>query len=162
MVKLSSYGINHCEIFVSVQGHDFNLQFEIESIKNERKNFGGLVSFLGQVRNDRDTEKELLFLELEHYPDMTEREIISICQEAKDRWELGAIRVIHRVGKLVPGDNIVLALVAASHRNEAFKASEFIMDFLKSRVPIWKKEHFEDNSSWVKSKQSDEELLSRW
>ena len=151
-----------CELSVSVQEVDFDLTSEINSIKKGNNNFGGLASFLGQVRYSEDSDKELLYLELEHYPAMTEREIISICKDAKGKWELDAIRVIHRVGKLVPGDNIVLVLVASSHRREAFNGAEFIMDFLKSRVPIWKKEHCRDNSSWVKSKKSDEELLHRW
>ena len=151
-----------CELSVSVQEVDFDLTSEINSIKKGNKNFGGLASFLGQVRYPTDSDKELVYLELEHYPVMTEREIISICNDAKGKWDLDAIRVIHRVGKLVPGDNIVLVLVASSHRREAFNGAEFIMDFLKSRVPIWKKEHYRDNSSWVKSKKSDEELLQRW
>ena len=150
-----------CELSVSVQEVDFDLTSEINSIKKVN-NFGGLASFLGQVRYSEDSDKELVYLELEHYPAMTEREIISICNDAKGKWDLDAIRVIHRVGKLVPGDNIVLVLVASSHRREAFNGAEFIMDFLKSRVPIWKKEHYRDNSSWVKSKKSDEELLHRW
>ena len=153
---------NFCELSVSVQELDFDVQYEIDNIKSRKKNFGGLASFLGQVRDSEENGKTLLCLELEHYPDMTEKEIIAICNDARSKWELHDIRVIHRVGKLIPGDNIVLVLAASYHREEAFKAVEFIMDFLKSRVPIWKKEHYESNSFWVKSKKSDEELLSRW
>ena len=161
MVKLAKEKI-FCNLSISVQELDFDIQYEIDNIKRRKKNFGGLASFLGQVRDSAENDKTLLFLELEHYPDMTEKEITSICNDALGKWELHDIRVIHRVGKLIPGDNIVLVLATSSHREEAFKAVEFIMDFLKSRVPIWKKEHYENNSSWVKSKKSDEELLSRW
>ena len=153
---------NFCELSVSVQEQDFDLKSEIDNLKSRDKNFGGLVSFLGQVRDAEQTDKTLLYLELEHYPHMTENEIISICNHAKSKWQLHAIRVIHRVGKLIPGDNIVLVLVASSHRKEAFKAAEFIMDFLKSRVPIWKKEYYKGDSFWVKSKKSDRESLSKW
>ena len=147
---------------VSVQESDFNFNQELDSIKKLNKNFGALASFLGQVRGTGDGNKALLSLELEHYPDMTEKEIISICSSANDMWNLHTIRVVHRVGKLFPGDNIVLVLVASAHRKEAIKAVEFIMDFLKSRVPLWKKENYKTNSSWVNSKKADEDSLSKW
>ena len=147
---------------VSVQRSDFNFNQELDSIKKLNKNFGALASFLGQVRGTGDGNKALLSLELEHYPDMTEKEIISICSSANDMWNLHTIRVVHRVGKLFPGDNIVLVLVASAHRKEAIKAVEFIMDFLKSRVPLWKKENYKTNSSWVNSKKADEDSLNKW
>ena len=147
---------------VSVQVSDFNFNQELDSIKKLNKNFGGLASFLGQVRGTGDGKKALLSLELEHYPDMTEKEIISICSNANDMWNLHAIRVVHRIGKLFPGDNIVLVLVASAHRKEAIKAVEFIMDFLKSRVPLWKKENYKRNSFWVDSKKADEDSLHKW
>ena len=147
---------------VSVQEPDFNFNQELDAIKNLNKNVGGLSSFLGQVRGTGDGNKALLSLELEHYPDMTEKEIISICSNANDMWNLQAIRVVHRIGKLFPGDNIVLVLVASAHRKEAIKAVEFIMDFLKSRVPLWKKENYKMNSSWVDSKKTDEDSLLKW
>ena len=147
---------------VSVQESDFNFNQELDAIKNLNKNVGGLASFLGQVRGTGDGNKALLSLELEHYPDMTEKEIISICSNANDMWNLQAIRVVHRIGKLFPGDNIVLVLVASAHRKEAIKAVEFIMDFLKSRVPLWKKENYKMNSSWVDSKKTDEDSLHKW
>ena len=147
---------------VSVQRSDFNFNQELDSIKKLNKNFGALASFLGQVRGTGDGNKALLSLELEHYPDMTEKEIISICSSANDMWNLHTIRVVHRVGKLFPGDNIVLVLVASAHRKEAIKAVEFIMDFLKSQVPLWKKENYKRNSFWVDSKKADEDSLHKW
>ena len=147
---------------VSVQRSDFNFNQELDSIKKLNKNFGALASFLGQVRGTGDGNKALLSLELEHYPDMTEKEIIAICSSANDMWNLHTIRVVHRVGKLFPGDNIVLVLVASAHRKEAIKAVEFIMDFLKSRVPLWKKENYKRNSFWVDSKKTDEDSLHKW
>ena len=157
-----SLEIELCEISVSVRENDFDLNLEIDHIKKSKKNIGGLASFLGQVRNSEEENQELLCLELEHYPDMTDKEILTICQNAKGKWQLHNIRVIHRVGKLLPGENIVLVIVASSHRKEAIKAVEYIMDYLKSRVPIWKKEHYNHNSSWVQSRKSDEDLLSEW
>ena len=147
---------------MSVQESDFDLNIEIDSIKREKENVGGLNFFLGQVRLYEADYRKLVCLELEHYPGMTEKEIYFICQEASIKWKIKFIRVIHRVGKLIPGDNIVLVLVAAAHRKESIHATEFIMDFLKSRVPIWKKEYFEQESSWVKSKKVDEDLLLKW
>ena len=114
MVKLETEE-NFCELSVSVQELDFDVQYEIDNMKRRKKNFGGLASFLGQVRDSEENDKTLLCLELEHYPDMTEKEIVSICNDARGKWELHDIRVIHRVGKLIPGDNIVLVLAASSH-----------------------------------------------
>jgi len=151
-----------CGLFVSIQKSDFNLKHEIDTIKKSSQNIGGLVFFMGQVRNSGEDDQKLNYLELEHYPVMTEKEISSICHEATRKWKLNSIKIIHRVGRLLPGDNIVLVIVASSHRKEAFKAAEFIMDFLKSRVPIWKKEYFENNSSWVQSKEKDEKYILDW
>ena len=147
---------------VSVQRSDFNFNQELDSIKKLNKNFGALASFLGQVRGTGDGNKALLSLELEHYPDMTEKEIISICSSANDMWNLHTIRVVHRVGKLFPGDNIVLVLVASAHRKEAIKAVEFIMDFLKSKAAFWKKEIFFDKSVWVEQKINDVKKMNEW
>ncbi|MFL2812460.1 MAG: molybdenum cofactor biosynthesis protein MoaE [Paracoccaceae bacterium] len=93
---------------------------------------------------------------------MTEKAIMLICEDAQKRWNLYSIRVIHRVGRLFAGDNIVLVVTASEHRKEAFKSAEFIMDFLKSRAPIWKKEHYKTHSSWVHSKEVDELTLNDW
>ena len=153
--------IEKCYISVNVQKADFDINSEIKIIKSN-KIIGGIANFTGVVRNSGGEKEELVSLELEHYPGMTEKAIMLICEDAQKRWNLNSIRVIHRVGKLFAGDNIVLVVTASSHRKEAFKSAEFIMDFLKSRAPIWKKEHYKTHSSWVQSKEVDELSLSEW
>ena len=155
------HNIENCIISINVQKNDFDINTEINFIKS-KKIIGGIVNFTGVVRDTSEEKDELLSLELEHYPGMTERAILSICQDAQMRWNLNSIRVIHRVGKLLTGDNIVLVITASAHRKAAFKSAEFIMDFLKSRAPIWKKEHYKTHSSWVQSRQEDELILHDW
>ena len=152
---------NGCYISVNIQESDFDINSEINSIK-ANKNIGGLTNFIGIVRDTDNNAEDLVSLELEHYPEMTEKAIMSICKEAHSRWKLYSIRVIHRVGNLLAGENIVLVITASAHRKESFKAAEYIMDFLKSRAPIWKKEHYKTGSSWVQSKEIDELILSKW
>ena len=151
----------NCFISINVQKDDFDINSEINFIKS-KKIIGGIVNFIGVVRDTSEEKEELVSLELEHYPGMTERAILSICQDAQKRWKLNSIRVIHRVGRLLTGDNIVLVITASAHRKAAFKSAEFIMDFLKSRAPIWKKEHYKTHSSWVQSKEEDELILHDW
>ena len=151
----------NCFISINVQKGDFDINSEINFIKS-KKIIGGIVNFIGVVRDISEEKEELVSLELEHYPGMTERAILSICQDAQERWKLNSIRVIHRVGRLLTGDNIVLVITASAHRKAAFKSAEFIMDFLKSRAPIWKKEHYKTHSSWVQSKEEDELILHDW
>ena len=153
--------IENCFISINVQKDDFDINTEINSIKS-KKIIGGIVNFTGVVKDTSEEKEELVSLELEHYPRMTERAILLICQDAQKRWKLNSIRVIHRVGRLLRGDNIVLVITASAHRKEAFKSAEFIMDFLKSRAPIWKKEHYKTHSSWVQSRQEDELILHDW
>ena len=153
--------IENCSISVNVQKADFDINSEIKTIKS-KKIIGGIANFTGVVRNSGEEKEELVSLELEHYPGMTEKAIMLICEDAQKRWNLYSIRVIHRVGRLFAGDNIVLVVTASEHRKEAFKSAEFIMDFLKSRAPIWKKEHYKTHSSWVHSKEVDELTLSDW
>ena len=150
-----------CSISVNIQNSDFDINSEMDLIKSEKK-IGGITNFIGVVRDSSKEEDQLLSLELEHYPGMTEKAIMSICIEAKKRWKTYYIRVIHRIGILHKGDNIVLVITASAHRKEAFKSAEYIMDFLKSRAPIWKKEHFKTHSQWVKSKEKDELALLSW
>ena len=150
-----------CFISINVQKNDFDINSEINFIKS-KKIIGGIVNFIGVVRDISEEKEELVSLELEHYPGMTERAILSICQDAQKRWKLNSIRIIHRVGRLLTGDNIVLVITASAHRKAAFKSAEFIMDFLKSRAPIWKKEHYKTHSSWVQSKEEDELFLHDW
>ena len=160
MVNLNKK-INNCLISVNIQKDDFDVNAEIQSIRS-RKIIGGIINFIGVVRDTQKEKEELVSLELEHYPGMTEKAIMSICRDAQKRWEINFVRVIHRVGNLRTGDNIVLVITASAHRKESFKSAEFIMDFLKSRAPIWKKEHYKTHSSWVQSKEADELLLKDW
>ena len=153
--------INNCFISVNIQKDDFDVNAEIQSIRSG-KIIGGIINFIGVVRDSQKDKEELVSLELEHYPGMTEKAIMSICRDAQKRWEINFVRVIHRVGNLKTGDNIVLVITASAHRKESFKSAEFIMDFLKSRAPIWKKEHFKTHSTWVQSKKADELLLKDW
>ena len=153
--------INNCFISVNIQKDDFDVNAEIQSIRSG-KIIGGIINFIGVVRDSQKDKEELVSLELEHYPGMTEKAIMSICRDAQKRWEINFVRVIHRVGNLKTGDNIVLVITASAHRKESFQSAEFIMDFLKSRVPIWKKEHYKTHSTWVQSKEADELLLKDW
>ena len=153
--------INNCFISVKIQKDDFDVNAEIQSIRS-RKIIGGIINFIGVVRDTHKEKDELISLELEHYPGMTEKAIMSICRDALKRWKINFVSVIHRVGNLKTGDNIVLVITASAHRKESFKSAEFIMDFLKSRAPIWKKEHYKTHSSWVQSKEKDELSLKDW
>ena len=153
--------INNCFISVNIQKDDFDVNAEIQSIRSG-KIIGGIINFIGVVRDSQKDKEELVSLELEHYPGMTEKAIMSICQDAQKRWKINFVRVIHRVGNLKTGDNIVLVITASAHRKESFQSAEFIMDFLKSRAPIWKKEHYKTHSTWVQSKEADELLLKDW
>ena len=126
-----------------------------------RANIGALVSFVGQVRdiNDGDT---ISALTLEHYPEMTEKALAAIENEAKLRWDIIDSLIIHRVGTLKPLDQIVLVAISSAHRGEAFKACEFIMDYLKTSAPFWKKEVTNDGERWVEAKLADDEAKERW
>jgi len=121
---------------------------------------GAVVTFSGIVRDHH--ENSINFLEIEHYPGMTEKVIGDIAKEAKQRWSLGDVLVIHRYGKLNLGDLIMMVATAAHHRNDAFEAAEYLMDYLKSRAPFWKKENTNAFEKWVDSKDEDEAALARW
>lgn len=146
---------------VRVQAGDFDIAAEIAALTAGRTDIGAVVTFSGLCR---DEAGRLSALELEHYPGMAEGEIARIAAEAVDRWALQGLTVIHRFGKLAPGDNIVLVVAASSHRQAAFEAADFMMDYLKSRAPFWKKEHRSDGSAgdWVEAKDSDEQAATRW
>lgn len=135
---------------IRVQTQDFDIGAEIANLTRGRTDIGAVVTFSGIVR---DVE-----LELEHYPGMTERELERIEHEAHARWRLQASLIIHRVGKLAPGDNIVLVVTASAHRGDAFQAAEFLMDYLKTRAPFWKRE----GEHWVEARESDDEAAKRW
>ncbi len=120
---------------------------------------GAVVSFTGIVRDDSGS---LDYMEIEHYPAMTEKAIAAMIDEATSRWQLTACRVIHRFGRLEPGEVIMMVATASRHRQAAFEAAQYLMDYLKSRAPFWKKEVGKDGESWVESKQHDEAALTRW
>jgi molybdopterin synthase catalytic subunit len=143
---------------IRVQREDFDLNAELDVLRRERPTVGAIVAFAGVVRGS-DTASSLT---LEHYPGMTEREIGRHVRDANARWPLLGVTVIHRIGELRPGDNIVLVAVAAEHRRAAFEAAEFLMDYLKARAPFWKREAREGKSEWIDSRDSDEAALRRW
>jgi molybdopterin synthase catalytic subunit len=146
---------------VVIQAQDFDTAAEIARLTASRKDVGAVVIFTGLCR---DEEGRLAALELEHYPGMAEAEITRIATEASQRWPLTGITAIHRFGKIAPGENIVLVVTASTHRQAAFEAASFLMDYLKSRAPFWKKEHLADGSSgdWVEAKASDDDAAVRW
>lgn len=145
---------------ISVQIEDFSLADEYIQL-NRSFNDGAIVTFVGKVRNDNQSNS-ILGLTLEHYPAMTEMAIREIVEQAKQRWPLTCVRVIHRIGRLNVGEQIVFIGVASAHRKAAFDGCEFIMDFLKTKVPFWKKEHYLDSDRWVDAKDKDDEALKRW
>ena len=146
---------------VSIQREDFDVAAEIAKLTEGRADVGAVVTFSGLCRDEAGA---LSALELEHYPGMAEAEIGRIAAEATKRWPLQGLTAIHRYGKIEPGENIVLVVAASSHRHAAFEAASFLMDFLKSRAPFWKKEHHADGSEggWVDAKEADEEAARRW
>lgn len=144
---------------VSVQSEDFDLTAEHAKIRGTNYDIGAIVTFTGTVR---DIGGSLTSMTLEHYPGMTEKELKRLAAEAEARWPLEGCRVIHRYGTLQPGDNIVLVVTASKHRQAAFEAAEFLMDFLKSKAPFWKKEATANGGDWVDAKETDEEALKRW
>lgn len=145
---------------VRIQEADFDLSDEITAMRGGDAGIGAVASFVGTVR--AAPADELQALELEHYPGMTERAIEAMVAEARRRFELRAARVIHRVGRLEPGAQIVLVATASPHRRAAFQACEFLMDWLKTEAPFWKKEHTVAGSRWVDARVSDDDALARW
>jgi molybdopterin synthase catalytic subunit len=146
---------------VRIQSGDFDMAEEVAAITTGRADVGAVVTFTGLCRDEGGT---LATLELEHYPGMAEKEIARVVAEAGARWPLQAVTVIHRHGQVRPGDQIVLVVAAAQHRGEAFSAAEFLMDFLKTRAPFWKRQKLADGTSggWVAAKDEDEEATRRW
>lgn len=146
---------------IRVQPEDFDPAREAEALAHGRADVGGIVTFTGLCRDEGGA---LEALELEHYPGMAEDELTRIAAEAAARWPLFGITILHRHGLIRPGERIVLVICAAAHRRAAFEAADFLMDFLKSRAPFWKKEHRKDGSAseWVSAKDSDEISLLRW
>lgn len=147
---------------IVVQEADFSLQDEYAALLQQGQNIGAVVSFTGLVR-DRDTATPLAHLYLEHFPEVTEQEIARIVAQANERWRITACTVIHRVGLLATDEQIVLVLVASEHRQAAFAAAEYIMDYLKTEAPFWKQERFIDGREhWVEAKASDAQAAAKW
>ena len=152
---------------VSVQAGDFDLQREIEALHGSDARIGAVCSFVGTVR-DRNAESgasataTIESMELEHYPGMTEKAIEAMIEEAQRRFGIYSVRVVHRVGLLQPLDQIVMVAVTSAHRGESFKACEFLMDYLKTQAPFWKKERTPEGGRWVDARVSDDAALARW
>jgi molybdopterin synthase catalytic subunit len=150
-----------CAIAVRVQSEDFDVGAEQARLVAGRRDVGALVAFTGLCRDEGGT---LSALELEHYPGMAEAEMMRVAAQAEQRWPIQGGVAIHRYGKIPPGENIVLVVIAAAHRAAAFEAASFMMDFLKTRAPFWKKEHRVDGTQgeWVEAKDADDAATDRW
>ena len=146
---------------VRIQTEDFDTGRELEAMTRGRRDVGALASFTGLVREANDGSA-VTGMTLEHYPGMTEKALEDICVQAHSRWDLIDTLVIHRVGPLKPGDRIVLVGVTSAHRGEAFAACEFIMDFLKTRAPFWKREDTPEGARWVEARASDDTAAAKW
>ena len=145
---------------IIVQTEDFDLASEVELIKSTNSSIGAVVSFIGTVRDL--TSESLVSLTLEHYPGMTEKSLRSIAEKARKKWEIESVTIIHRVGTLGIGDQIVLVITSSKHRQAAFDSCNYIMDFLKTDAPFWKKEVSNKEEKWVGKRESDEEQKKRW
>jgi molybdopterin synthase catalytic subunit len=148
---------------VRIQTDDFDLSTEVAALRAGDGGVGAVTSFVGTVRDrNAGTPGEVSAMELEHYPGMTERAIEAMIDEALQRFDIRAARVIHRVGPLQPGDQIVLVVVSSAHRGSSFQACEFLMDYLKTQAPFWKKETRPEGARWVDARVSDDAALARW
>ncbi len=145
---------------IAVQEEPFDFGAEAAGFADGRHDMGAVVTFTGVVRDLASGDLEAM--EIEHYPGMTEKALRGIATEAQTRWELGDLLILHRYGRLAPGERIMMVATAAPHRRAAFEAAEFLMDYLKSRAPFWKKEHRQGATGWVEAKDSDEAALRRW
>lgn len=146
---------------IRIQQADFDIAQEIAAIGKGRTDIGAVVSFTGICRGSENGEP-IAALTLEHYPDMAEAEIGRHAEEAMSRWPLSGLTVIHRVGRIAPGENIVLVVTASQHRQAAFQAAEFLMDYLKSSAPFWKREESARGSSWIQAHDHDDAAAARW
>ncbi len=146
---------------VTIQQTDFDLSAEVAALRDGDPQVGAIATFVGTVR-DRNDGATVSAMELEHYPGMTERAIEAMVVEAHRRFEIRGVRVIHRIGALLPRDQIVLVAVTSAHRHDAFQACEFLMDYLKTQAPFWKKEATPEGARWVDARQADDAALARW
>jgi molybdopterin synthase catalytic subunit len=146
---------------VSIQAEDFDLAKEVESLRRDDKRVGAVCTFTGTVR-DRNDGQTVSSMELEHYPGMTEKAIEAMIDEAMKRFDIFGARVVHRVGLLQPLDHVVMVAVTSAHRGESFRACEFLMDYLKTQAPFWKKEETPEGARWVDARVSDDAALAKW
>jgi molybdopterin synthase catalytic subunit len=146
---------------VVIQTHDFDLDAEINALRAGDKRVGAVCSFVGTVR-DRNDGLSVSTLELEHYPGMTEKSIEAMIDAAHERFDIYAARVIHRIGVMQPLDQIVMVAVTSAHRGQSFQACEFLMDYLKTQAPFWKKEQTPQGARWVDARVSDDAALAKW
>ncbi len=146
---------------IVVQTQDFDVSDELAQMRAQRQDIGAVASFVGYVR-DLNEGDDVSTLTLEHYPQMTEKALQKIVATAQSRWSVLSSTVIHRVGTLQPSDQIVLVAIASAHRKDAFEACAFIMDYLKTDAPFWKKEQTSDGERWVEAKNSDDQAKTRW
>ena len=147
--------------FIRIQEADFDLTTEVKLLRKDDPRVGAVVTFVGTVRDINDGS-QVKGMTLEHYPGMTEKSLEEIIKQARGRWDIYKTLVIHRVGPLLPEDQIVLVVVTGAHRGEAFAACEFIMDYLKTAAPFWKKEETPDGSKWVDARVTDAAAMARW
>ncbi len=148
-------------VTIRIQQADFDTAKEIAALSRGRTDIGAVVSFSGICRGNEETGK-IAALTLEHYPGMAEAEIARHADEAMSRWPLDGLTVIHRVGRIQPGENIVLVVTASQHRQAAFHAAEFLMDYLKTSAPLWKREESADGTNWVEAREHDDAAAARW
>lgn len=146
---------------ISVQTHDFDVSAELAQMRAANPAIGAVVNFVGLVR-DRNDGQNIRTMELEHYPGMTEKSLLMIAEQACQRWNLIDALIIHRVGLLQPLDQIVMVAAASAHRGEAFAACEFMMDYLKTEAPFWKKESTPEGERWVDARESDSQAVNKW
>ena len=146
---------------ITIQTGDFNLADEVQALRKDDKRVGAICTFTGTVR-DRNDGLSVSSMELEHYPGMTEKAIEAMIDEATSRFDIFAARVIHRVGLLQPLDQVVMVAVTSAHRGESFRACEFLMDYLKTQAPFWKKEVTPEGARWVDARVSDDAALAKW
>jgi molybdopterin synthase catalytic subunit len=148
-------------VTIRIQEADFDVAREISALTKGRTDIGAVVSFSGICRGSEGSER-IAALTLEHYPGMAEAEIARHADTAMSRWPLSGVSIIHRVGRITPGENIVLVLTASEHRQAAFQAAEFLMDYLKANAPFWKREESPGGTSWVDARHHDDDAAARW
>jgi molybdopterin synthase catalytic subunit len=146
---------------IRVQQENFDIGLEIAKLSDKNTNVGGVCSFVGMVR-EFDLGSAITAMTLEHYPGMTEKQLAKIEAEANERWPLEDSLIIHRYGRMEPGEQIVLVVTTSGHRKAAFEACEFLIDWLKTKAPFWKSEETEDGAKWVEAKVSDDEAADKW